>query len=54
MLEKEQLCVLLSENYGIHKESIRTLESVVASNEEAELFSGRKRSPIIIVKGCSL
>ena len=51
MLEKEQLCVLLSENYGIHKKKVsETLESVVASNEEAELLAVEKGHPLLLLR----
>ena len=50
-LEKEQLCVLLSENYGIHKKKVsETLESVVASNEEAELLAVEKGHPLLLLR----
>lgn len=48
---KEKLCVLLSENYGIHKKKVsETLESVVASNEEAELLAVEKGHPLLLLR----
>ena len=45
MLEKEQLCVLLSK-----KKVSETLESVVASNEEAELLAVEKGHPLLLLR----
>ncbi len=50
-LEKEQLCILLSEHYGINKKQVdETLESVVASGEEAELLNVEKGHPLLLLR----
>ena len=49
--QRQELCVLLSENYGIHKKKVsETLESVVASNEEAELLAVEKGHPLLLLR----
>lgn len=51
MLEKEQLCVLLSQNYGLHRKRVsETLESILASDEEAELLNVEKGHPLLLLK----
>lgn len=50
-LEKEQLCVLLNEEYGIIRKVVsETLESVLASEEEADLMAVEKGHPLILLK----
>lgn len=51
MLEKEQLCVLLNEYYGLRRHKVtETLESVLASNDEAELLEVEKGHPLLLLK----
>lgn len=50
-LEKEQLCVLLNEEYGIVRKVVsETLESVLASEGEAELMEVDKGHPLLLLK----
>ena len=50
-LEKEQLCVLLTEHYGLRKKQVdETLESVLALNEEAELLNVEKGHPLLLLR----
>ena len=51
VLAKEQLCSLLNENYGIQKvRADESLEAVVASAEEAELFGVEKGHPLLLLR----
>ena len=51
LLEKEQLCILLSEHYGLCKKQVdETLESVVALSEEAELLNVEKGHPLLLLR----
>lgn len=51
LLEKEQLCVLLNENYGLTRKRVEeTLESVAASEEEAEYLGVEKGYPLLLLK----
>ncbi|EOT28755.1 hypothetical protein C805_00276 [Eubacterium sp. 14-2] len=50
-LEKEQLCILLNQNYGIkRKKALETLESVQASEGEAALLDVEKGYPLLLLK----
>lgn len=50
-LEQEQLCVLLNQVYGLKRKRVsETLESVQASNEEAELLEVEKGYPLLLLK----
>ena len=50
-LEKEQLCVLLTQHYGLTKKQVdETLESVLALNEEAELLNVEKGDPLLLLR----
>ncbi|MCI5504773.1 MAG: GntR family transcriptional regulator [Anaerobutyricum sp.] len=51
LLEKEQLCVLLNQNYGLQRKKVsETLESVTASDEEATLLSVEKGHPLLLLR----
>ena len=51
LLEKEQLCVLLNKNYGLQRKKVsETLESIVASDEEAALLEVEKGHPLLLLK----
>lgn len=51
LLEKEQLCVLLSQYYGLHKKQAdETLEAVVAMSDEAELLDVEKGHPLLLLR----
>lgn len=50
-LEKEQLCILLTQHYGLKKKQVdETLESVLALNEEAELLNVEKGHPLLLLR----
>ena len=50
-LEGEQLCVLLSRNYGLNRcEVIETLESTQASPEEAKLLEIHPKYPLLLLE----
>lgn len=51
LLEKEQLCVLLSEFYGLQKKQVdETLESILALSEEAKLLEVEKGHPLLLLR----
>ncbi len=51
ILEQEQLCVLMSRNYGLQRKKMtETLESVAADSEEAELLQVEKGHPLLLLK----
>lgn len=51
ILEQEQLCVLMSQNYGLQRKRVtETLESVAADAEEAELLKVEKGHPLLMLK----
>jgi GntR family transcriptional regulator len=51
VLEREQLCVLLNQTYGIKRKRVaETLESVQASSEEAQLLEVEKGYPLLLLK----
>ncbi|MFT3983632.1 MAG: GntR family transcriptional regulator [Lachnospiraceae bacterium] len=50
-LEKEQLCVLLNGEYGVVRKVVsETLESILASEGEAELMEVEKGHPLILLR----
>ncbi|WP_329885905.1 GntR family transcriptional regulator [Pseudoramibacter faecis] len=50
-LEKEQLCVILNEEYGLQRKRVdETLESVSASSEEAKLLNTKKDRPLLLLR----
>lgn len=51
LLEKEQLCVLLNDFYGLYKKQVNeTLESVLALSEESELLNVEKGHPLLLLR----
>ena len=51
VLKEEQLCILLSELYGVNKKKVaETLESVSASEEEAEILQVEKGHPLLLLR----
>lgn len=51
LLEKEQLCVLLNQNFGLARKRVEeTLESTAASEEEAEYLGVSKGYPLLLLK----
>lgn len=51
LLEKEQLCVLMNQNYGLQRKRVsETLESVAADEDEAVLLNVRKGHPLLLLK----
>ena len=51
LLEKEQLCILLNEHYGVQKKTVdETLESVLALDEEAALLHVKKGQPLLLLR----
>lgn len=51
LLEKEQLCVLLNDFYGLQKKQVNeTLESVLALNEESSLLNVEKGHPLLLLR----
>ena len=50
-LEQEQLCILLTQHYGLKKKQVdETLESILALNEEAELLNVEKGHPLLLLR----
>ncbi|MBQ9156509.1 MAG: GntR family transcriptional regulator [Eubacterium sp.] len=51
LLEKEQLCVIMNQNYGLQRKRVsETLESVAADKEEASLLNVDKGHPLLLLK----
>ena len=51
LLEREQLCVLMNEFFGLRREGVQeTLESVAADPEEAKLLGVEKGHPLLMLK----
>lgn len=51
LLEREQLCVILNNEYGLQrKKVVETLESVSASEEEAKLLEIQKEYPLLLLR----
>lgn len=51
VLEKEQLCVLMNQNFGLQRKRVtETLESVAADEEEARLLNIEKGHPLLMLK----
>ena len=51
VLEKEQLCVLMNQNFGLQRKRVtETLESVAADEEEAQLLKIEKGHPLLMLK----
>ena len=51
ILEQEQLCVLMNQNYGLQRKHVsETLESAAADTEEAKLLQVKKGHPLLLLK----
>ena len=51
LMETEQLCVVLNQNYGLQRKRVtETLESVAADKEEAELLQVKRGHPLLMLK----
>ena len=51
LVEKEQLCVLMNQNFGLQRKRVsETLESVAADKEEASLLQVEKGHPLLLLK----
>lgn len=51
LVEKEQLCVLMNQNFGLQRKRVsETLESVAADKEEAALLQVEKGHPLLLLK----
>lgn len=51
ILEQEQLCVLLNQNFGLQRKKVtEILESVAADEEEARLLNIEKGHPLLMLK----
>lgn len=51
LLEREQFCVLLNQNDGLQRKKVsETLESVLASEEEASLLGVEKGHPLLLLR----
>ena len=51
LMENEQLCVVLNQNYGLQRKRVtETLESVAADKEEAELLQVKRGHPLLMLK----
>ncbi len=51
LLEREQLCVLMNQHFGLRREWVsETLESVAADREEAKLLDVESGQPLLMLK----
>lgn len=51
LLEREQLCVILNEEYGLTRKKVsETLESIVATKEEGTLLEVEAGHPLLLLE----